>query len=120
MGILNHAVTLTGYGQVKHTEYGTVYYWLVRNSWSATWGEKGYIRLRRYPYGEPCGEDTEPLVGYSCKANSPNTITACGECGILSDSAYPIGAFLGAPVKPEDPALGGDSKSKGFLQPVYP
>lgn len=32
----NHAVTLIGYGDG---------YWLIRNSWSADWGEQGYIRV---------------------------------------------------------------------------
>lgn len=117
--ILNHAVTLMGYGQVQTDKYGKVYYWLIRNSWSARWGEHGYMRLRRYPYGEPCGVDSKPLDGYSCAENAPDNITACGECGILSDSAYPTGVFLGAPAKPEDPALGA-ARSKAFLQAVYP
>jgi cathepsin L len=38
----DHAVVLMGYG----TENGQGY-WLVRNSWSPNWGEKGYIRLHR-------------------------------------------------------------------------
>lgn len=33
---LNHAVLLAGY---------TSSYWLVKNSWGASWGESGYIRL---------------------------------------------------------------------------
>jgi len=48
------------------------------------------------------GFGKKPLDGYACKSNAPETITACGMCGILSDSAYPLGAFLGAPT---DPAL---------------
>jgi len=40
--LVNHAVTLVGYG----TENG-VDYWTIRNSWSADWGDKGYIRLVR-------------------------------------------------------------------------
>ena len=28
-------------------------YWLVRNSWGPNYGEKGYIRLRRYENNEP-------------------------------------------------------------------
>mmetsp|Transcript_34167 Transcript_34167/g.103038 ORF Transcript_34167/g.103038 Transcript_34167/m.103038 type:complete len:404 (-) Transcript_34167:83-1294(-) len=103
--ILNHAVVLMGYGDVQVEHFGTVHYWLIRNSWGSTWGEQGYIRLRRYPYGEPCGVDDYPLDGYACAANPPENVTACGECGVLSDSAYPVGAFLGAPEVPKDPAL---------------
>jgi cathepsin L len=40
---IDHVVQLVGYG--TDTNYGD--YWLVRNSWSATWAENGYIRLRR-------------------------------------------------------------------------
>jgi C1A family cysteine protease len=39
---LNHGVTLVGYG----TESGKDY-WLVRNSWGTTWGDKGYVKLVR-------------------------------------------------------------------------
>lgn len=37
---LDHAVVAVGYG----TEDGTEYY-IVRNSWSKTWGESGYLRI---------------------------------------------------------------------------
>jgi len=37
---LDHAITAVGYG----TE-GDKSYFIVRNSWSASWGEKGYIRI---------------------------------------------------------------------------
>lgn len=39
----NHAVLLAGY---------TDTYWLVKNSWGASWGESGYIRLGP---GDECG-----------------------------------------------------------------
>ncbi|CAA7028709.1 unnamed protein product [Microthlaspi erraticum] len=40
---VSHAVTLVGYGTTKEG----IKYWLAKNSWGTTWGEKGYIRLRR-------------------------------------------------------------------------
>jgi len=57
---LDHGVGLDGYG----TENGQDY-WLVRNSWGPSWGEKGYIKLLR---GKP----------------------GAGECGLKSQPSYPV------------------------------
>lgn len=57
---LDHGVLLVGYG----TDDGKAY-WKVKNSWGATWGEKGYIRLSRGVKGP-------------------------GECGLESQPSYPI------------------------------
>ena len=86
---IDHAVQLVGYGE----ESGEMY-WLVRNSWGTTWGEEGYIKIKRFGEGnEPCGTDTAPQDGFGCKGG-PSSIQVCGLCGILSGSSYPTGAFV--------------------------
>jgi len=81
---LDHAVQLVGYG----TDQVAGDYWLVRNSWSPTWGEEGYIRLKRTSTIQ-CGVDIHPLDGSGCK-NGPPTVVVCGTCGILYDNSYPV------------------------------
>jgi cathepsin L len=39
---MDHAVEIVGYG----TENG-IDYWNVRNSWGSSWGEKGYVRIKK-------------------------------------------------------------------------
>jgi len=87
---VDHAIVLEGYGTDATT--GLDYY-LVRNSWGASWGERGYIRVGRYGDNEPCGEDTTPGDGDGCNGG-PSEIKVCGLCGILSDSSYPTGGHL--------------------------
>ena len=88
---IDHAVQLVGYGT---DEASGKMYWLVRNSWGTSWGESGYIRIRRYGEGaEPCGVDRSPQSGTACKG-AAKTMKVCGLCGIMSDSSYPIGVNL--------------------------
>jgi C1A family cysteine protease len=59
---LDHGVLIIGYG----IEAGQKY-WLVKNSWSNTWGENGYVRIAR--------------------TDSTND---SGICGISMDPSFPI------------------------------
>jgi len=58
---LDHGVLLVGYG----TAASGGDYWKVKNSWASSWGDDGYVLLKRGKGGS-------------------------GECGILSDPSYPI------------------------------
>ncbi|XP_055947510.1 procathepsin L-like [Argiope bruennichi] len=55
--LLDHAVTLIGYG----TEDGTDY-WLVKNSWGTSWGMKGYMKVAR---------NRNNMCGIASKASYP-------------------------------------------------
>eukprot|EP01013_Petalomonas_cantuscygni_P001211 TRINITY_DN11220_c0_g1_i1.p1 TRINITY_DN11220_c0_g1~~TRINITY_DN11220_c0_g1_i1.p1 ORF type:complete len:410 (-),score=55.05 TRINITY_DN11220_c0_g1_i1:314-1543(-) len=88
---INHVVQLVGYGQ-DGSERDAQRYWLIRNSWSGTWGESGFIKLRREASGKPpaCAPDPTPHDGTGClHPPGPSAIHACGACGVLYDAVYP-------------------------------
>jgi len=44
---LDHGVLIVGYGQETDWFGEFIEFWIVKNSWGATWGEDGYIRLEK-------------------------------------------------------------------------
>lgn len=97
--VIDHAVLMMGYGKDHHQ---SMKYWKIRNSWGTDWGERGFFRLQRfYPEEEePCEVDNDPSKGVACKdkpgpeGHYPTSQKVCGKCGILSDTAYPIGTHV--------------------------
>jgi len=81
---IDHGVLLVGYG----TDPQQGDYWLVKNSWSTSFGEDGYIRLARSSQ-TTCGVDLYPQDGVGC-AGGPKNVTVCGDCAILYDVSFPI------------------------------
>ena len=58
--MLNHMLLATGYG----TDAVAGDYWRAQNTWGASWGEAGYIRLGRgsnYPAVGQCGIQSQPV-----------------------------------------------------------
>ena len=90
---INHVVQLVGY---------TADAWIARNSWSDAWGENGYIRLAKQAEPE-CGMDNSPLMGTGCEGGPGNDVQhVCGQCGLLFDASYPLGAEMISARQPEN------------------
>mmetsp|Transcript_4463 Transcript_4463/g.7192 ORF Transcript_4463/g.7192 Transcript_4463/m.7192 type:complete len:369 (+) Transcript_4463:37-1143(+) len=67
---LDHGVLAVGYGYSRRHK---MHYWIVKNSWGATWGRKGYILLEKDP-----------------KARKGHKVPKHSTCGIANAASYPV------------------------------
>ncbi len=66
---LDHAVALVGYGTTNGLDY-----YILRNSWSSSWGDGGYMQI---------GKGNDPATGKPYN-------NGAGQCGLLMEASYPV------------------------------
>lgn len=87
----NHAVALVGWGSDK--EHGD--YWILRNSWGSSWGEKGYMRISVEAARVACAAtyleiDEVDVNEYNKKKRSPNLNLRFDSEVVHAGSSFPL------------------------------
>ncbi|CAI5483437.1 unnamed protein product [Closterium sp. Yama58-4] len=89
-GVVDHSVVVVGY---EMDNYDTLPYWIIRNSWGASWGEKGYMRMAMIGGIGICGIHSVPAIYPVIKTPSPcnDEINPCGwgDCAANTDPSGP-------------------------------
>jgi cathepsin X len=62
--MINHEISLAGWGKSAGGDNGDVDYWVGRNSWGTYWGEYGWFRIRMHKNNN--------LVETDCSAGVPS------------------------------------------------
>ena len=81
---LDHGVLVVGYGTDMAAGGSGTDYWKVKNSWGATWGESGYIRMARGV--NQCGIAMQPSYPTGVKAAATSAAALAAVMGTDCDS----------------------------------
>lgn len=87
-GCIDHAILMVGYDDTGSTPY-----WLIKNSWAATWGEQGYFRVAQSPSASGnwglfgvLSQGSAPLFASNNTAAVPQTSGSMSIVGVTSSA----------------------------------
>ncbi len=104
-----HAPTVVGWGTEREGQHIGGKYWVVRNSWGPTWGERGYIRLEMG--SNQCGITQSPSAPCVCKGCN----TSCAKPAPLPPIPPPIPPPPPPPAKEQTCKMAG---GQGYTCPL--